>query len=149
MKTLELIAALEKLGTAYTGKDKTKPADPIVKLVAFLQKRSEETVEDLVLALSTPKKTAPRKAADSEPSAASRTYIEQLNKPGLNQEEFERLFVGIKTLMKSPLVQVAQGYSPKSKINTKDKALAAIREEFFRRGREKDKARQDRDSLLM
>ncbi len=136
-------------GTAYTGKDKAKPADPIIKLVAFLQKRTEETVEGIVLALQAPTKTTSARGAQAEPSAVSARYIEQLDNSALAPEDFERLFAGIKTLQKAPVVQVARGYSSKSKLETKEKALSAIREEYFRRARERDKARKDEHSLLM
>jgi hypothetical protein len=149
MKASELVAALEKLGTAYTNKEKTKPAEPIVKLLKFLGGRSEATVDDIVTALKAPPKTAPKRRASAEPSAVSAQYLEQLNKPGLELDEFEKLFAGIKTLLKAPMIQVARRYSPKSKLDTKVKAQDAIREEFFRRAREEDKARQDRNSLLM
>jgi hypothetical protein len=148
MKTTELKAALEKLGKAYTGKDKTKPADPIVKLLAFLEKRTEDTIDGIVTAL-TSTKNGQLGGRLSEPSVIAKEYIEQLNKPALAQEDFEKIFSGINTLQKAPAVQVARGYSFKSKIDTKGKALAAIREEFFRRARERDKARKDEHSLLM
>jgi hypothetical protein len=149
MKTIELIQALEKLGQAYTGKDKAKPAEPILKTIAFLKKRKETTLDEIILAITSQKSRDRSFGKPVELSAVAKQYIDRLNNSDLSQQDFERTLEDVKTLQKAPLVQVARGYSFKSNIDTKGKALTAIREEFFRRARERDKARREEKSFLM
>jgi Zn-dependent oligopeptidase len=151
MKTSELISALEQVGRVYTNKDKTKPSDPVLKVIAFLKKRTEHTLEDILLAGLT-KAQAARTTKPKIPleiSAVAKQYLEKLNSSNLSHQELEKILDGVKKLQKTPLVQVARAYSFKSRLDTKEKALAAIREEFFRRARDRDKARKEENSLLM
>lgn len=149
MKTEELIEALEKLGQVYTGRDKNKPSEPVSKVIEFLKRRKEKTLDEIIQAARSGTLTKVPARKQTEVSAVARQYIDKLDLEELPQHEFEKIFEGVKTLKKEPLIQVAKGYTFRTKIDTKDKALVAIREEFFRRARERDRSRKEKSSLLM
>lgn len=147
MKKSDLADALRHLGTGYTSKNKKNPADPIVKLLRFLADRNEETVGEIVSALQEPTPKKPAKVTAI--SAAAGQYLERLNTQINNNSNFESIFLSIKTLPKLSVIHIAKGYAYKPGIDSKQKALVAIRDEFYSRSRERNKATNEENSLLM
>ena len=147
MNISELLQALTLVGEVYRTRDGTKPAEPIKKVIDFLNTCPDGELEDVI-----------RSLRDKAGNAGGNTttvdfklddYVARLKRTDISDDQLNQVLAEIRKLKADEVLLVQRSFSPKRGLKSKQKAIEEIRSEFFRRARSEDRLRQSKSGPLM